>query len=137
MKTLLAVDDDPSMLEIIETTLAAQGYRVLKAGDAEQAFQALRQNAIDLVLLDVAMPGKDGFAVYKELGALYSVPVLFVTGCPQSFAGNREDFVPLWETQFIEGTTDIVYKPFSLALLCEKVEALIGASEPANHGSSH
>ena len=136
MKSVLVVDDEPLILEIIQEALVAGGYRVLTANGGDTAFQILQREAIDLVLLDVEMPGKNGFTLCKEIGAQYQVPMLFVTGCTRSFSGKREDFVALWNSQFTLGTTDILYKPFTLALLNEKVEALIGEGDAVTHGQN-
>ncbi len=126
MKRLLAVDDDHSVLETLVEALTAKGYEVLTADSADGALGLLRSQAFDLVLLDYRMPGKNGFELYRELGGAQDVPVLFVSGCPSSFSPTTPGFADLWTEQFSLGRTDILYKPFSLASLFEKVEALIG-----------
>lgn len=127
MKRLLAVDDDPSVLEALVEALTAKGYEVLTADHVDGALSLLRDQAFDLVLLDLQMPGKDGFALYRELGATQDIPVLFVSGCTRSFSPTTPGFADLWTEQFSLGRTDILYKPFTLSSLFEKVEALIGA----------
>src|SRR5208282_5174680 len=121
MKRLLAVDDDPSVLETLVDALTAKGYEVLTAEHAEGALDLLRRQAFDLVLLDYQMPGKNGFELYRELGATQDVPVLFVSGCAPSFSPTTPGFADLWTEQFSLGRTDILYKPFSLSALFEKV----------------
>ncbi len=78
------------------------------------------------------MPGKNGFELYHELGATQDVPVLFVSGCARSFSPTTPGFTDLWTEQFSLGRTDILYKPFTLSALFEKVEALIGTEVKAD-----
>ena len=59
------VDDTPANREILETRLISQGYEVLVAKDGEEALAIARQSTPDLILLDVMMPGKDGFEVCR------------------------------------------------------------------------
>jgi DNA-binding response OmpR family regulator len=132
MKRLLAVDDDPLVLETLVEALTIKRYEVLTADHADAALNLLRNQVFDLVLLDYQMPGKNGFELYRELGAIQEVPVLFVSGYAQSFSPATPGFADLWTEQFSLGRTDILYKPFSLSSLFEKVEALIGAEVPAD-----
>jgi DNA-binding response OmpR family regulator len=136
MKRILSVDDDPWVLETLKDALTPRGYEVITTTSPDEAERLISQEKFDLVLLDLGMPGKNGFVLYRELEALQQVPVLFVSGCSRSFAANSEQFVTLWTNEFLNGTTDILYKPFALETLYEKVEALIGCekvieSEPA------
>jgi DNA-binding response OmpR family regulator len=132
MKRLLAVDDDPSVLETLVDALTTKGYEVLTAEHADGALSLLRSQAFDLVLLDYQMPGKNGFELYRELTTIQDVPVLFVSGCARSFSPTTPGFADLWTGQFSLGRTDILYKPFSLSSLFEKVEALIGTEVTAD-----
>ncbi len=127
MKRLLAVDDDPSVLETLVDALTTKGYEVLTADDADRALSLLRRQVFDLVLLDYQMPGKNGFELYRELSATQQVPVLFVSGCARSFSPTTPGFADLWTEQFSQGRTEVLYKPFTLSSLFEKIEALIGA----------
>jgi CheY-like chemotaxis protein len=126
MKRLLAVDDNLAVLETLVEALTAKGYEVLTADNADGALSLFRSQAFDLVLLDYQMPGKSGFELYRELGTIQEVPVLFVSGFSRSFSPATPGFADLWTGQFSDGRTDILYKPFTLSALFEKVEALIG-----------
>ena len=64
------------------------------------------------------------------------VPALFVSGCSRSFCPASDGFPNVWEHDFADGTTDILYKPFPLSLLYEKIESLIGDGEPVVHGQA-
>lgn len=136
MKNILAIDDEQPILDVLKDALNAKGYRVFTTNSAEELSQILKENEIHLVLLDVHMPNKDGFSIYKDIGTQRQVPVLFVTGYPKSFNGESREFTELWKNQFILGRTDILYKPFKLDLLYEKVEGLIGDSEAIENESS-
>src|SRR5205823_8729537 len=67
--TVLAIDDDPLALELVEAVLAPEGYRVLKATGGESGLQLARQEQPALVILDLMMPEVDGFAVVERLQA--------------------------------------------------------------------
>ncbi len=89
-KTLLVVDDDPVLRECLEEVLRHQGYRVLTAGDGEEGLRLVREQAPDLVILDVALPGMDGFRVatlIKGDPALQRIPIILYSGrLEESFA---------------------------------------------------
>jgi CheY-like chemotaxis protein len=132
MKRLLAVDDDPLVLATLVEALTIKGHEVLTADNADGALSLLRSQTFDLVLIDYQMPGKNGFELYREFSATQEVPVLFVSGYSRSFSPATPGFADLWTGQFSLGRTDILYKPFTLSALFEKVEALIGAEETAD-----
>jgi DNA-binding response OmpR family regulator len=134
MKNILSIDDDLSMLEVIQTVLTDKGYRVFATSSAAEASRILQDNEIDLVLLDVNMPEKHGFTLYRELETRQHVPVLFLTACAKSFSADSEEFVQMWQNLFSLGTTEILYKPFDIDVLYEKVESLIGQAEVAGNG---
>ena len=126
MKTLLCVDDDEWVLETLHEALQLQGYRVLTTKNAAEAPAFLRVAKVDLVLLDLNMPGKNGFTVFGELRAVAPVPILFVSACSRSFNAESPAFLDLYQHEFREGRADILFKPFALSLLFEKVEAMLG-----------
>ncbi|MBN1670353.1 MAG: PAS domain-containing protein [Kiritimatiellae bacterium] len=131
VKTILAVDDDPGVLATIRETLTRKGYNCVAISDPDECFAVLTKNSIDLVVLDVQMPGKDGYEVYREIKDFRNVPVLFVTGYASAVAPDTPSEVDFLQKEFITGQTDIIYKPFNINTLCDKVEALIGETEKA------
>jgi DNA-binding response OmpR family regulator len=138
MKTILAIDDDKSILEVLKDVLSARGYKVLTATSVDEAMSVLRQRRRpDLLLLDLNMPGRNGFALYSELDSSQPIPVLFVSGFSQSFSPSTEGFTNIWTNGFTLGMTDILYKPFAISLLYEKVEALIGDSGLVENEQTH
>lgn len=136
MKTILSIDDDKWVLETLKDALTPNGYRVLTADQPDEALRMLKDTPVDLVMLDLNMPGKNGFALYAELGSPPRMPVLFVSGCTRSFSPATPEFVKIWEGGFALGMTDILYKPFDLATLYEKVEGLIGEGGVVERGQT-
>jgi DNA-binding response OmpR family regulator len=128
MKRILIIDDEPSYLEMIKTILTRRGYEVETTPSPMEGLSLLRNKSVDLVLLDLVMPEKDGFEVYKEFEPHQHIPVLFVTGYPPKFSAKSDTVVDLWQREFSRGTTDVLYKPFDIVTLMEKVEGLIGGS---------
>lgn len=129
MKRILVIDDEPTYLEMIKVILSRHGYEVESTTSALEGLSMLRARSPDLVLLDLVMPEKDGFEVYKEFEAHQHIPVLFVTGFPPRFSAKSDKVVDLWQREFMRGTTDVLYKPFDIATLMEKIEGLIGKAD--------
>ena len=77
--TVLVVDDDDDITTLMRDFLEADGYRVLTASDGQEALRAMREDAVDCVLLDVMMPGMSGFDVLRQLRETSDVPVLFLS----------------------------------------------------------
>ena len=82
-KTLLVVDDDPAVRESLEELFRHQGYQVLTAVDGEAGLRAVRAERPDLMVLDVALPGLDGFRVATQIKndpTLTQIPVILYSG---------------------------------------------------------
>jgi DNA-binding response OmpR family regulator len=129
VKRILSIDDEPSMLRCLKQALESQGYELLITDNPEKGLETLKTDMrICLALLDIRMPGKNGFEIYKELREFRKIPVLFVTAYPKSFTTHSDEVVKMWKNEFADGTTDIIYKPFDLDMLFEKVEGLVGSA---------
>ena len=128
MRKILSVDDDPKILKAIESAIRQKGYEILTTTDPNEVGKLLRENEIDLVMLDVRMPQKSGFEIFRELKRKKTAKfkVLFVTAYPKSFSVRNEDMLKMWKQDFADGETDIMYKPFALDVLYQKIEGLIG-----------
>jgi DNA-binding response OmpR family regulator len=115
---ILIVDDDPRIRDTLAQPLSASGYEVASAADGEEALRLIEMQRPDLMILDVMLPGIDGFQVCRELRAwerlsgLPPVPVIFLT--------VRDDFSSE-ETGFGAGADDYVAKPFSVPALLARV----------------
>jgi len=119
-RTVCVVEDDPAIRRGLADSLRFAGYRVLECADGPAARRALFSADLDLVLLDVVLPGFDGLAFLPELRAARpTLPVLFVTA-----RGAEEDRV----RGLRGGADDYVVKPFSASELLARVEAVLRRS---------
>ncbi len=118
---LLIIEDEAPMRTALVETLKAEGYRVVGAVDGPSGLELACTEAFDLVLLDVMMPGLDGFAVCRELRKRgRTMPVLMLTA-----KGRIDDRVEGLDS----GADDYLMKPFSLRELLARVRALLRRKE--------
>ena len=130
-KRILLVEDEVGLALTVEDRLAAEGYRVDVARDGDAGLQRASADPFDLVVLDVMLPGKNGFDVCRELRARgLRVPVLMLTA-----RGQIEDKVVGLKL----GADDYLVKPFHMSELAARVEALLrrgGGAAAAHPGAS-
>ena len=130
VKKIFAIDDEPPVLRCLEKALASRGYVLEVTSDPFAGVETLKNDPdIVLALLDVKMPRKNGFEIYREVLQHRRLPVLFVTAYAKSFNAQSDEIVTIWQNEFADGSTDIIYKPFSLEDLFDKVEGLVGPAE--------
>ncbi len=123
-KTVLLVDDEPTLVATLKYNLEREGYRVVTAADGEQALTAARAERPELIILDLMLPVMDGLEVCRILRRETSQPILMLTA-----RGEEVDKVVGLEL----GADDYVTKPFGMRELLARVRALLrrtGASEP-------
>jgi two-component system OmpR family response regulator len=123
---LLVVDDEPSILELLSVTLRFAGFEVATATNGADALNTVREFAPDLLVLDVMMPGLDGFAVASTLrGRGDQVPVVFLTA--KDATEDRVQGLTI-------GGDDYVTKPFSLEEVVARIRSVLrrtsGAAQP-------
>ena len=123
---ILVVEDEPRMGAVLADYFAAHGVEAVLAGDGETALECFARRDFDAVLLDVLMPGLDGFGVCRALRRESAVPILFLT----ALAGEEQAL-----RGYALGGDDYVTKPFSLALLFAKTAALIRRSRGTPDGA--
>jgi DNA-binding response OmpR family regulator len=116
---ILAVDDDPKILKILQHALGREGFEVHTAASGEEALEKARQSPPDLVVLDIMMPGMDGFETYQRLKAQREVPVIILSA--------RTDEVDR-VVGFRMGVDDYQVKPFSPTELALRVKAVLRRS---------
>ena len=114
MQTVLVADDDREIADLIRVYLENDGYRVVAVGDGPACLAALESGGVDLVLLDVMMPGMDGVEVCRRVRREWSVPVIIVSAKDQPM-----DKVLLLST----GADDYIAKPFHPIELTARVRA--------------
>jgi len=116
MPHLLLVDDERSIREPLAAYLTKQGFRVTQAGDAESARTRLTAYAIDLVILDIMMPGEDGLSLCRHIAATSDVPVILLTA-------RTEETDRIIGLEM--GADDYVVKPFSPRELATRVKVIL------------
>jgi two-component system response regulator MprA len=114
---ILVVDDDPGVTDVLRRGLTYEGFVVDMAGSGEEALALLRERPPDLVILDILMPGLDGFEVLRRLRAADPhLPVLMLTARDAPSDQVRG---------LTEGADDYVVKPFTFEVLVARVRALL------------
>ncbi len=115
---VLVVEDEKKLLYTLTDFLTIQGYQVLQAEDGESALEQMREymHEIDIVLLDIMLPGINGYEVIKEIRKVSSIPVIMLTA-----KAEVEDQVEGFEC----GADDYITKPYSLAVIKVHMEAVL------------
>ena len=113
-RCILAIDDEPLMLTLIERILLSEGYRVLLAGDGASALSLAKEENPDLILLDIMMPGQSGFETLEKIREITNAPVIMLTG--------RRDTETVQKT-IDAGADDFLKKPFRPNELIARIEA--------------
>ena len=123
---ILVVDDDDRIRSLLKKYLAKAGFRVSAAGDAAEARRKMDGLAFDLIILDVMMPGEDGFELTRSLREHNDVPIILLTA-----KGEPSERIEGLKT----GADDYVSKPFEPEELVLRIEAIfrrLGTTAPAS-----
>jgi two-component system KDP operon response regulator KdpE len=124
-QAILVVDDEAPMRKFVAHNLKAGGYNVLTASDGSEALKLASEHALDLLLLDIGLPGPDGLAVLQAVRRENQVPVLMI-----SARGREADRVRALDL----GADDYLTKPFGVAELLARVRALLRRVTPGPKG---
>ncbi|MFN3928536.1 MAG: response regulator [Thermoflexus sp.] len=116
MKTILLVEDEPRMRQVVRAYLEQAGFRVIAVGDGPSALHAFRREQPDLIVLDLMLPGMDGFEVCRAIRRESGVPIIILTARIE-----EEDRVVGLEL----GADDYITKPFSPRELVARVRAVL------------
>ncbi|HEX75649.1 MAG TPA: response regulator transcription factor [Dehalococcoidia bacterium] len=129
--SVLVVDDDVHILRMMQHVLELEGYRVVTASNGESALDVFAEESPDLVLLDIKMPGMDGYTACQRIREFSQVPIIMVTA-----KGDEVEKVQGLDA----GADDYVTKPFSTKELAARVRAVLRRTvlwdespEPAFH----
>ena len=114
--TILVIDDDEGLLNLVRTSLKARNFNIETANSGQKGLELFYKNTVDLVILDVMMPGMGGFEVCQQLRKHSKVPILFLTA--RAEVNDRVEGLMM-------GGDDYVVKPFSHQELLARVEALL------------
>jgi len=122
LKTILVVDDQGSVRQLLREYLTEQGFRVLTAADGQDALHVARHEPPDLILLDIMMPRLDGYQFLREYRREHRTPVIIITA--------REE-----ETDAVLGldlgADDYVVKPFRMRELVARIQAVLRRTQEA------
>lgn len=114
---ILAIDDEPAIRRFLRTSLTAQGYVVLESEDGETGLAMLRRNAIDVVVLDLGLPGMDGLEVLRRIRESGSAVPVIVLSSRSDETGKV--------TALDLGADDYVTKPFGMDELLARIRAAV------------
>ena len=114
MAHILVVEDDPYLSDMIKNTLEAEGYTVTVAHDGEAAIKSLREQETDLALLDILLPGSDGYDILKKIRKSSEMPVIMLTGVQETSALAKSLEL---------GADDYIRKPFLPHELTARIRA--------------
>src|SRR6185295_18588672 len=117
---ILVVDDDPAMVGAITALVGTEGHQVITAYDGLTAVRCYREERPDIVLLDLAMPGPDGFTVAGQMRAEGDAPIVVVSGESGEAAKVRALGI---------GADDYLVKPFGRAELLARIGAVMRRAE--------
>ena len=123
---ILIVDDDPEIRSLLEQYFLSNGYRAVTVGDGRAMWQALEQTAIDLVILDLMLPGEDGLELCRNLRAKSRIPIVMLTA-----RGDEMDRILGLEM----GADDYLPKPFNPRELLARTKTVLKRSRelPYSH----
>ncbi|GAM12331.1 response regulator transcription factor [Mesobacillus selenatarsenatis] len=113
---VLVVDDDINIQRLVTIHLTREGYQVFKADDAEEALSLLEKQNVDLAIVDVMMPGMNGFDLTKILTRDWEIPVILLTA---------KDQLSDKEIGFLSGSEDYIVKPFEVKELLFRVAVVL------------
>ncbi len=116
MATLLLIDDDNEVLEINKKYLTSEGFNVYISSDSEKSIGMAKKYQPDCILLDIMMPGMDGYQVCSELRKFTTAPIIFLTG-----KSSENDKV----NGLLTGADDYIVKPYSLRELKARIDVIL------------
>jgi two-component system, OmpR family, KDP operon response regulator KdpE len=114
-RLVLVVEDEPRILRFLSISLRASGYNLITAIRGDQVIDLVRSENPDIIILDVFLPGADGFEVLKELRTFSQLPVI-VMSARDSLGPNAME----------QGATDFLAKPFRPEQLVQRMRAILG-----------
>ena len=117
MQRVLIVDDEPPIRRFLRTSLSAQGYQVFEAEDGSSARDVLRKDAVDVLVLDLGLPGADGFEIIKSIRESHSALPIIVLSSRSDEAGKVR--------ALDLGADDYVTKPFGMDELLARLRAAL------------
>ena len=115
-QTVLVVDDEQNIVNIIAFNLKKEGYEVLTAGDGEEAVEIVEKHQPDLILLDIMMPKMDGYEACRKIREKYNIPIIMLTA-------RAEELDKVLGLEM--GADDYIVKPFSPREVVSRIKAVL------------
>ena len=122
-RRILVVDDEQTVRDVLQRTLEKAGYDVITAANGQEALDKISQFDVSLVLLDIMMPGLDGFDVLERMPQYLNIPVIMLSGIHDKT--TKIDTLGL-------GADDYIAKPFSAEELLARIQAKLRRTEPTS-----
>lgn len=119
---ILVVDDEPQIRRVMRTTLTSEGHTVIEARTGDEALDQIRKEHVDLVLLDVNMPGRSGLETCREIRTSSDIPIIMLT-----VRNTEKDKVMALDA----GADDYVVKPFGIEELMARIRAALRRAGPS------
>ena len=126
MYQLLIVDDEPQIVELVKKYAEYEGYKVLAASTGKEAIDVVKNDDVDLIIMDIMMPVLDGFSAVKEIKKFSKVPVIMLSA-------RSEEYDKIYG--FDLGIDDYVTKPFSPKELMMRVNAVLNRYHRKNENN--
>lgn len=120
-ESILVIEDDPFIQELIREYLKAQGYEVETANDGAEGYKKFKTGSFNLVLLDVMLPNMDGYSVCKMIRQQSTTPIIILTALSE-----EKDQLHAFDLE----ADDYLAKPFSFNVLVKRVEAVLRRAHP-------
>ncbi len=129
MDRIIVADDEGRIRKLVADFLKKAGYEVIEAEDGDEAYRLFEENRnnLSLIILDIMMPGLNGWEVCRKIRETSSLPVIMLTARSQEFDEL---------TGYESGADDYVTKPFSPTILVKRVEALLRRVKPVQSAAS-
>ena len=115
-RTILLIDDEPQIRRVLRNSLTSKGAKVLEAASGEEALELLREHTVDVVTLDLNMPGMGGFKACQAIRAGWDVPIIVI-----SVRDTEADKIEALDA----GADDYLSKPFSFEELMARIRAAL------------
>lgn len=128
MYTLLIVDDEKGIRDVLKEYAVFNGYNVIEADNGFDAIQKVNENKIDLIIMDIMMPGIDGFSTVKEIRKSYDIPTMMLSA-------RGEEYDKLFGFEL--GVDDYVTKPFSPREVLARIGVIIKRKHSVKQEDHH
>lgn len=125
-ESILVIEDDPFIQELIREYLKAQGYKVETANDGAEGYQKFKNGNFNLVLLDIMLPNLDGYSVCTMIRQQGKTPIIILTALSE-----EKDQLHAFDLE----ADDYLAKPFSFNVLVKRVEAVLRRANPAQRSN--